>query len=377
MGVRLAKPVLDWAATEDVATALHLERDVSPRDNSYIRLSGLYQCKRQLAYRVNWFKEGREELPMGAQTLGIFDVGHAMHYHLQMRLSKHGTLGWVDADPVIAENADGKKRLDWEGNFEVSLIDHEYRVRGTLDCLTYPLLLKTVERDGQTFETYEVVPEGTEGAKRYIIDIKTCSARDTWKVNKKTGNLERKPSGFEKLEAPKPEHVTQAMMYSWMVTRPNFSTEREPKPLAVMPDVMILYVAKDVPPDYYSRYPEMYPEDKRLLHSPYKIFRVAADMVRVNTALTKVNSVWSDLDNNRLPSRDYQHRVDWPAYPCLDCGFRKECYSEEGFFKADPEDYPLRVLYRREQLLEQIDARKTADAQDGTNGGGGSSLPIG
>jgi hypothetical protein len=346
LAARLQPAELDLAATHDVTTGLLLTEELHPRDNSYLRLSGLYQCKRRIAYTIKWHQEGRKGIPNNAHTQGIFDVGHAMHYHLQMRLSKHGSIGWVDADPVVQEDEHGRKSLGWAGNFEVSLINHEYRTRGTLDCLTEPLQLVTRERNGEWFDTYEVDPKG----KRLIIDIKTCSARNTWKPDKKTGELVRRPSGFEKLTEPKPEHITQAMMYAWQVTQPGFQTDRIDGPLPEMPDVMILYVAKDVPPDYYGRYPDQYPASESFLHSPYKVFRIPADQFRVNTALRKVNAVWEKLDAGELPSRDYHHTLQWPAYECVDCPFRKTCYAEEGYFQNDSDTLPARAQYAQERI---------------------------
>src|SRR3954469_17030778 len=105
---------LDRTAMQEVTAALHLDECWQPRDQSLLRVSSLYQCSRQQGYRIQHYVQGLPEPPLDAALLHVFDLGKALHYSLQLRLSQHGPLGWVDADPVIHER-DGRKSLGWAG----------------------------------------------------------------------------------------------------------------------------------------------------------------------------------------------------------------------------------------------------------------------
>src|SRR5438034_5919757 len=97
---------------QELSTDYQIERILNMRDNTYLRVSGIGSCKRQLAYRIKYHREGVEELPIWTHGLQVFALGHSIHFDLQSRLSNVGNLKWIDAEPYI--NSDGK--LKWNGN---------------------------------------------------------------------------------------------------------------------------------------------------------------------------------------------------------------------------------------------------------------------
>lgn len=334
----------DFIALTDLSAALCAEQSINPRDNRFIRISSLYQCKRQIGYRIT--DSFNEDLP-SPHLLHIFDVGHALHYTMQLRLSKHGTLGWVNANPKISiDPITHKANLGWIGNCEVPVVSDKYRIRGTLDCLTEPLVISDIvsSKDNTKFQSYRVSEKG----KRYIIDIKTITARES--VSDYGNKLY--PSAFEKLEKPKPEHILQASMYAWLTTQPGFKTDFISESLDQIPDVMLIYIAKDISEKRYERVLNSEDLNDGIKRIPYKVFRFPVDMNVVEAALAKVGSIWQQVDNNELPGRDYLHKPSNPDYNCTGCGFRKECYKEEGYFSSDvnySHDVRVRFKYKTAQ----------------------------
>jgi hypothetical protein len=135
-------------------------------------------------------------------------------------------------------------------------------------------------------------------------------------------------------------------------TRPDFCTDRIPGPLSQLPGLMIIYVGKDVAPDWYAKFPNEFQDPKGLLNSPYKVFTLDTDPKVVETLLRKVRGIWKQLDAGELPPRDYHHSPNRTAWACVDCPFRQECYANEAYFAdAIPED-PARLTYRIEQLRQ-------------------------
>lgn len=345
----------DFVAIEELAASYHTERELHPRDNRYLRISGIGRCRRETGYRIKWHEEGRPEHPIWTHGLFIFDLGHGMHLQLQQRLSNVGPLKWIDAEPAITEHG----HFGWKGNCEIDLIDHELRLAGHCDGLTRPLKRIKTRVAGQEIELIEPCDEEDPEGRRYILDIKTITARERYveKKSPRTGELlscEIKPSSFDRLTKPKPEHIGQVSLYSYLTTRPGFKTDRIPGPLATMPDLMMIYVAKDLDPDYYRKYPEEYPDPRGLLNSPYKIFTQPTDEKHVQALLRRAAQIWSYLDKGQLPPRDYQHHPDRPAWNCVDCAFRHACYEKEGFFREDQVVPPPLLKYR----LLQIDESK-------------------
>jgi hypothetical protein len=343
--------MLDKAAIEELSASFHVERVMNPRDNSYIRASGIGSCRRQIAYRLNWHKEGKEELPIWTHGLFTFDLGHGIHYRLQSRLSNVGPMKWVDAEPYIDEHG----QLAWHGNCEIDLKNDEYRIAGHCDGLTRPMVRYTDMVGGQPVEFFEPTHEDDPNGKRYILDIKSITARERLKIDydAMTGtlrNAEVKPSSFEKLMAPKDEHIAQVSLYSWMTTQPGFSTDRLHEPLNELPGIMIIYVAKDLDPAYYAKRPDEFEHPKALLNSPYKIFTVDASPRLIKAQLRKAEGIWAAVEEGSLPPRDFNHKPERPAYACVDCPFRLECYQEEGFFANDPITIPPRLQHRMAQV---------------------------
>jgi hypothetical protein len=328
-----------------------VERELSPRDNSYTRISGIGDCRRKIAYSRLWFKEGLAEEPIWSHGLSIFDYGHGLHLQLQQRMSNVGPLKWIDADPVISECG----QFGWSGNCELDLVDHEYELAGHCDGISRPMRRIQMEWQGKPFEVLQPVDENRPDTTRYLIDIKTITARQkvTEHRNPRTGELLRteiKPSAFEKLTAPKDAHIGQTSLYAWKMTRPDFKTDRLPGPLPKLPDLMIIYLAKDLDPKYYEERPKEFPEKRGLLNSPFKIFTRPTDEKVVGALLKKAEQINASLKAGELPARDYHHEPSRPAYDCLDCPFRKACYAKEGYFANDETPLPARFEYTLSQL---------------------------
>src|ERR1051326_2838052 len=139
---RSAGPSKCWPCTTSITQEIHR------RDNSYIRVSGVGDCRRKVGYRVLYHRQEKRELPIWTHGLTIFELGHGLHLKLQERMSNVGPLKWIDAEPAI----DGDGRFGWAGNCEIPLIDHEYRVAGRCDGLSRPLRRYTRTIDGQPME---------------------------------------------------------------------------------------------------------------------------------------------------------------------------------------------------------------------------------
>ena len=343
--------MLDRTFVDELSCGLHIEQVVNVRDNSYVRVSGVSDCRRKIGYRLTGFAEGEREQPNWSHALSIFDIGHGIHLRLQQRLSNAGPLKWVDADPVI----DHHGTYGLVGNCEIPLVNNEYKVRGHCDALSRPLKKKLVDFNGERVEivvpTEEDDPEGT----RYIIDIKSITGRERLvstddPLTGKVKSCEIKPSSFEKLQDPKPEHIAQASIYSWMTTQKDFTTDRIKKPLEKMPDVMIIYVAKDIDPGYYGKFPGEYTNPKGLLNIPYKVFTQPVDIDHVNVLLRKIQGVWKSLEAGKLPPRDYHYTAERPAWACVDCPFRAKCYESEGWFENESLEIPSLLAYKLSTL---------------------------
>src|SRR5689334_21761569 len=130
--------MLDLTAAAERAVSHHIDQVALPRDNSYIRVSGIGSCRRQIAYRIQGYRQQKPEPPIWCHGLTIFELGHGLHLKLQERISNSGPLKWVDAEPVIEHG-----RFGWAGNCEIDLIDHEFRVAGHCDALSRPLVRYT------------------------------------------------------------------------------------------------------------------------------------------------------------------------------------------------------------------------------------------
>jgi len=339
--------MLDRVAIEELSASYHTERLLNPRDNDYIRASGIGSCRRQIAYRLKWHREGKEELPTWTHGLFTFDLGHGIHYRLQSRLSNVGTLKWVDAEPSFNDSG----VLEWHGNCEIPLKNDEYRIAGHCDGLTRPLRRVTKVIDGVSIETLEATSDDDPLGKRYILDIKSITARERVKIDydPNTGyvrNHQVLPSAFEKLTAPKDDHISQVSLYAWMTTQQGFRTDRIDQPLKSLPSLMVIYVAKDLDPTYYAKKPDDYPSPKHLLNSPYKVFTLDVNPKHLPVLLRKATGIWKALDAGELPPRDYNHKPERPVYACVDCPFRKDCYQDEGYFDQDELSTPPIVSYR-------------------------------
>jgi hypothetical protein len=154
--------------------------------------------------------------------------------------------------------------------------------------------------------------EDRDDTDRYILDIKTTTARAgvTVHQNPQTGEIaktEVKPSAFEKLAKPKDEHIAQTSLYAWMTTQPDFKTGRIAGPLPKLPKIMLIYVAKDLDPKWFEKFPGDYPERQGLLNSPFKVFTVEPKLELIEVLLKKVDGIHTAIARGRPPPRGYHH----------------------------------------------------------------------
>lgn len=332
--------IIDHAAIDELSAQHQVEHYRSDRDRTILRVSSIGDCSRRIGYEIQNAQQGQPPLPIWSHGLAIFDVGHAVHLRLQHRLSNAG-MGWVDADPIVEDG-----QFSFDGNFEVPLVDPARRIRGTLDALTRPMVRHRRRIGGKLLELLEPTDEDDPRGRRMILDIKTISGRDKLKEDWKGKPVIRR-SSFEwnVNKGPDPKHITQASMYAWMCTQPGFQTSRLTGPLTQIPDVAIIYLAKDLADDYYERHEELYLDPKGLLNSPYMVYLQQVDVQEVEAHLAKAARIWERLDAGALPARDYSYS-EKKAFPCGWCPFKATCYVEEGFF-TDPEpEIPPRVKYR-------------------------------
>jgi hypothetical protein len=234
-------------------------------------------------------------------------------------------LGWIDADPAI----DARGEFGWRGNCELDVADDEYGLLGHLDGLTRPLVRREVA-PGVSFlqPTVEEDPEGV----RYVVDIKSISTRP-YIFYQESGELEKiVPSAFEKLERAKIEHIQQISTYAWMTTRPGFKADRIAAPLSKIPEIMVVYVGKDLDPRFYEKYPKTYPLGS-ILNLPLKVFTFSVDPECVAVYLTKTNKIWDYHRRGELPPRDYHYTPTHPQSACEYCGYAPVCYRKEGWFQ--------------------------------------------
>lgn len=338
---------------EQFSASFHIDQALSPRKNNLVRASSIGDCRRKLAYRIRWYHEGRPEPPMWSHLLSIFDVGHALHLQIQQRLSNQGPLKWVDADLTV----DARGRPKWEGNCEIRLEDPEDWVAGHCDALSRPLRYVKERHKGVEFETIVPCEADDPEGQRFIIDIKTITARDRMELqqNPHTGQItgvKERPSGFARLTKPKDEHIAQTAIYSHLTTKPSFKADRIDGPLATLPGLMVIYAGKDVAPDWYAKFPDQYPEPRGLLNAPFKIYTQAANPRLIQALLKKVALVREHVERGTLPPRDYHHDPNQPAWACVDCPFKKECYEPEGYFQEEEPELPARLAHALIQLDE-------------------------
>lgn len=355
--------MIDQVAIDELSASLHVSQALTPRNNTRTRISGIGSCRRQLAYRRRWYQEGKVEPPIWSHGLFTFDIGHAVHLKLQHRLSNAGPLKWVDADPIVDEHGN----FGWAGNCEINLRNDALELEGHLDDLTRPLkrVLNRVPIQAPLtggglpclshLETIVPTTEDDPEGRRYIIDIKTITARERTVVDEDPNSgqilgVKTYPSAFEKLKAPKDEHIQQVSMYCYLTTQPSFKTDRIHEPLKELPSAMIIYVAKDLDPKYYGKKPEQYLEPRGLLNAPYKVYTFDPDP-RLITALLKKNQLVSEhVKAGTLPPRDYHHKPERPAWACVDCPFRTSCYKDEGFFDNDTPEIPAQLQHRLSEI---------------------------
>lgn len=330
--------MIDLGAMRQLSAALQVEQQINTRDNSYIRCSSIGECGRKIGYRVR----GELAPPPNSHSLTVFDVGHGIHLQLQQRLSNVGVLKWVDAEPAL----DYRGRFHWRGNCELNVRSDTYRLMGHLDALSRPLRRIRWEDGTEILEpTDEADPEGC----RYVIDIKSIGTRD-YIFYQENGEIEKiVPSQFEKLEKPKVEHVQQTSIYAWMTTQPGFSTDRIAVPLPKIPDVMIIYVGKDLAHDFYEKQPKLFPPGSRL-NTAIKVHTFPVDLAAVEAYLAKVQKIWSYLDGGKLPPRDYQHSPHFPANACLYCDYNSRCWEREGYFTSTSDPDADRLVHHLLQL---------------------------
>ena len=280
----------------ELSLAMQYEQIERPRDYSALHASSIGDCRRKQGY----YLRGATPLLQSSHFLSICDIGNGLHKQLLKRLT---SMDWVPADYV-----------------ELSLYDEEYNISGTLDALSN----KIDWVDDDTFFDGRVLPDyyGT----RYVIDVKTITSRPRVIYNESTGLvIDVIESQVERLEAIKKEHLYQTTIYSWMVNKHLYPDEPPP-------DIMVIYVAKDIDHTYCKG-----DDPNQLLALPYKVFTHHYDKGILEDALKRAKHITDKVAKGQLPTKDFYHKPDKPEWHCECCPFRKQCYSEEGYFANDVE----------------------------------------
>lgn len=296
---------IEETVTRELSAAMQAERFLYPRDHSLLHASAIGSCRRKQGFEIM----GVEGLPQDSHFLSICDIGHGVHHQIQDRLVN--VLGWA-------------KRA----NIELEVRNEEHGIMGHVDALSEPLggYPEECPRIQNAPESQGFFRKRAEwGGERYVIDIKTITSRPYVKRDPETAALHHvEPSSFEKLIAPKKEHLLQVNLYAWML--------KEQGTLDELPRIMLIYIGKDVGPDYY--------EDKcqvtdRLLSLPYKVFIRDAEQEYIDEALKRAKHIWGRVKKGELPGKDHWWKPDSPDWHCSCCSFRKSCYAEEKYFETD------------------------------------------
>lgn len=356
--------MLDKLALQELSASYQLDPHMESRDNSTIRISGLHECTRKQYYRITNHLKGIPDPPIGSHARVTFEFGHGVHLMMQKRLSNVGSLKWVDADPIVEDGAFG-----WAGNFEINFFDKDYKLKGHCDALTRPIKRVKKTIDDKEIEVMEVSDDDDPEASRYIIDFKTITAREKPKpkidpFTQEIIGVETYPSSFEKLTKPKPEHIMQASAYAWLMTRDSFNhdkvrlgatthstNEKKKEPLKKIPDVMIVYIAKDLDPKFYERFPGTYPSKDDLLNFPMIAFTEKTNPKTIEKIKDKADKVNGYVERGELPPRDYNYTPANRDFNCEYCTYNRECYAKEKYFSKNSIDYPLRLKYQNKYQL--------------------------
>jgi len=289
--------------------------------------------------------------PIWSHGLVTFAVGSAMHLFIQQLLSNLGPMKWVDGEPSIGKY----NTFHFNGNFEIPFKDEKLGVAGHCDALTRPLKEVTQVIGNEEIKT--LVPD--ESGDRYIIDIKTITAREkvVGDIDYKTGGIRNgvwKKSSFEWLYKPKKEHVAQASLYAYLSATSDWHTDRLQGPLPKIPKIMIVYLAKDLNPDYYSRLTYGTSGSKGILNSPYKVFTQSVSKKTVDRCLEEISEVNDYVSRGELAPRDFHHTPTNREFACIYCDYNRECYRDEGYFSSVEEEDNDPYLKVLDQRLESL-----------------------
>lgn len=342
---------LDTFFKDELAIHLQQKRIKNPRDNSYIRLSDSGSCSRAIAYRLLGFP--MEE--MTSHSLMTFEIGHAIHEMVQTWLVD---MNLIKAEKVLV-NRNGSQAIDWIGNAEDELVDHDLRVAGHFDGCTEPVKLTNISGHNRYIQD--------NNGERRIIEIKSITNRPKLKAKRvypgvrfgKWEDIEEGqslkdfgditevkhfPGSWSQLEHPKPEHIAQASMYAY---------------IKGIPRIFFIYVAKDGDPNGYEEY--------HPLNMPIKVFDIPIDMEMVELLKIKFSNIWNKVDafrdhlkqlglaesyekNDRiywnldkfhaldtnqkdklceiLPDREFFANKLIQDFDCKYCAYRAECYRD-------------------------------------------------
>lgn len=299
---------LEQTIIRELSCKMQAEQLTDTRDHTYLHASSIGSCRRAQGFAL----KGEIPLPHESHLISIFDLGNGIHREVQKRLVD---MGWVKPE-----------------NIELPLVNHEYRIKGTLDALTEPLQ-QDLWMPGSCWRLH---PEDTKGyGDRFIIDIKTISSRPRL-VRDDHGNIiAEEPSPFDNLQSPYKKHLMQVNLYAWMAKEQGIVED--------FPRLMMLYIAKDC--------------EKRdnegldkLLGLPYKVFVSDFDGEVLKEALKRAKHITEKIGQEELPTRDYycnEKRTDWH---CSVCSYRYLCYPE--YFGDEPiglSEESLRIMeeYRK------------------------------
>jgi len=244
-------------------------RNEKPRDNSYLHASSIGDCRRKQGYILL----GEPALPNSDNLLHTFDLGNAIHSRLQDRLV---SMKWVKSE-----------------NIELKLMDQELKIGGTCDALSEPLI----------------------GGKRFVIDIKTITARPRVHYDPEGNLFNVDRSSYEHLDKPKPNHLMQVNLYSWL-----WCNEAMGKVPEECPDLMLIYVAKDTGWDNGD-------------DLPYKVFTQSYSPELLEATLKRAEYIHKKITSAQLPAKDFYFSEKNRCWQCSSCNYRNICLPQ--FFNED------------------------------------------
>ncbi len=266
-----------------ILSAIYRDDDERPTPYDFIPVSSIGDCARKIVYSLTVKMIPRPRL--ASESHAALN-GNALHDLVQSRLVGAGL---VNAKMVVRKGW----ILGWEGDCELTLEDKNLKVRGHCDGITLPVIAKGGE--------YVVDPSGT----RKLIEIKTIG--NSKREDPFTGLL--REGKFDKLSKPYPNHITQATLYAHLINSNGLYGEP-------VDSIWFIYTARDYP----------YNEYVQANKSPVKTFEVAVKPEVVEQILSKIHRIWSYVENEQLPDREYACTPGNLSPFCSFCDYKELCY---------------------------------------------------